>query len=110
MLITRDYKISLRERVKSDPKFAASLMNEAVSALVHGEPELARTLLRELVNASVGFDTLAAELGKPDKSIKRMLAQNGNPTMNNMTNILMILQKKLKLDVEVKSHLLVKKL
>lgn len=108
MMMTRDYKISLRERVKCDPKFAASLMNEAVTALLNGEPELARLLLNELVTASVGFDSLAAELGKPDKSIKRMLSPNGNPTMNNMTSILMALQKKLKLDVEVKSHSYVK--
>jgi DNA-binding phage protein len=102
MVLTRDYKDTINERAKSDPKFALSLMNEAISAFLNGEPETARIILRELVNSTIGFEMLAEQLGKPSKSIHRMLSPQGNPTMDNLTNILVALQRKLNVDIKVK--------
>lgn len=62
MVLTRDYKNTIRERATRDPNFAVSLMNEAVTAFLEGEPEVARVVLRELVNATIGFESLAQEL------------------------------------------------
>ena len=102
MALTRDYKWSIRERAKKDPKFALSLMNEAVTSFLSGEPETARTILRELVNSTMGFERLAEALGKPSKSVHRMLSPKGNPTMDNLTNIFSILQEKLDFIIEVR--------
>ena len=102
MALTRDYKETIKERMAKDPHFAASLMNEAVTAFLEGEPETARILLRELVNSTIGFEFLAQQLDKPSKSIHRMLSPHGNPTMDNLTHILVALQKKLDFGVEVK--------
>lgn len=105
MALTRDYKETIQERVAKDPYFAASLMNEAVTAFLEGEPETARTILRDLVNSTIGFGVLAEQLDKSSKSIHRMLSPHGNPTMDNLTHILVALQKTLDFDVEVKlSH------
>ena len=102
MALTRDYKETVRERAARDPDFAALLMNEAVSALLAGESETARILLRDLVNSTIGFELLAEALDKPSKSIHRMLSPRGNPTMDNLTSILSILQRKLNLNIEVR--------
>ncbi len=102
MVLTRDYKDTINERAAKDPKFAMSLMNEAISAFLNGEPETARIILRELVNSTIGFEILAEQLNKPSKSIHRMLSPKGNPTMDNLTSILVALQRKLDFDVEVK--------
>ena len=102
MALTRDYKWSIRERAKKDPKFALSLMNEAVTSFLSGEPETARTILRELVNSTMGFERLAEALGKPSKSVHRMLSPKGNPTMDNLTNIFSILREKLDFIIEVR--------
>jgi DNA-binding phage protein len=102
MALTRDYKQTIRERAQRDPDFAALLMNEAVTSFLAGEPETARVLLRDLVNSTIGFELLAEVLGKPSKSIHRMLSPGGNPTMDNLTRIFSTLQGKLNLDVEVK--------
>lgn len=77
-------------------------MNEAVTAFLEGEPEVARVVLRESVNATIGFESLAQELNKPSKSVHRMLSPKGNPTMDNLTRIFTILQAKLNFEVEVK--------
>lgn len=101
MALTRDYKESIRKRAARDPDFAASLMQEALSAVLAGDPETARILLRELVNSTIGFEVLAEELDKSSKSVHRMLSPQGNPTMDNLTGILVALQKGLHTNLEV---------
>lgn len=103
MVLTRDYKETITERGQQDPEFAAALMNEAVSLIVNGEPEVARLVLRDLVNATIGFEQLAEQVDKSSKSLHRMLSANGNPTMDNLTSIFSILRKSLGLEVEVQS-------
>ena len=102
MALARDYKETIRERAKKDPQFAASLMQEAMAAFLDGEPETTRVILRELVNSTIGFEFLAEQLDMSSKSLHRMLSAHGNPTMDNLTHILVTLQKKLEFDVEVK--------
>ena len=101
MAITRDYKDSINERVSREPAFTAALLDEAITLFLNGEPEVARLVLRDLVNATVGFEQLALELDKPSKSLHRMLSARGNPTMDNLTKIIGILRKNLGLDIEV---------
>jgi len=93
--LTRDSKDTLVERVKRDPAFARALLDEAVALFLSGEPETTRLLLRDLVNATVGFERLAAATGKPAKSLHRMLSTNGNPSMDNLSVILDVLRKRL---------------
>ncbi len=101
MAITRDYKDTINERVSREPAFTAALLDEAITLFLNGEPELARLVLRDLVNATVGFEELALEVDKPSKSLHRMLSARGNPTMDNLTKIIGILRKNLGLDIEV---------
>ncbi len=101
MNITRDYKDSINERVDNDPLFTAALLDEAITLFLNGEPDGARLVLRNLVNATVGFEKLAQEVDKPSKSLHRMLSARGNPTMDNLTKIIGILRNKLGLNIEV---------
>lgn len=48
----------------------------------------AKSLIRDYVLASIGFEALAKEVGKKPESIKRMLSAKGNPTINNMAALL----------------------
>jgi DNA-binding phage protein len=95
MVLTRDFKQTIMERVNRDPAFAKALLDEAVSLFLNGDPETARLVLRDLVNATVGFETLALETAKPPKSLHRMLTQTGNPSMDNLATILNAIQKNL---------------
>jgi len=101
MAITRDFKETINKRVQNDPEFATALLDEAISLFLNGEPEVARLVLRDLVNATVGFEELALEVEKPSKSLHRMLSAKGNPTMDNLTKILSVLKHKLCVDFEV---------
>ena len=103
MALTRDFKETVNARVHRDSEFAIALLDEAISLFLNGEPETARLILRDIVNATVGFEQLAIETSKPSKSLHRMLSAKGNPTMDNLTAIFNVLRKKLNVDINVKT-------
>jgi DNA-binding phage protein len=102
MALTRDFKETIVERVRRDPAFAKALLDEAATLFLNGEADTARLVLRDLVNATVGFEALAVETAKPAKSLHRMLSKNGNPTMDNLAAILGVVRRKL--GVEIRAH------
>ncbi|MDA3938400.1 MAG: hypothetical protein PF693_03695 [Spirochaetia bacterium] len=83
--------------------FGGALLDEALSLFLNGESDVARLVLRDLVNATVGFEDLASEIEKSSKSLHRMLSAKGNPTMNNLTNIFTVLREKLDVNIEVRA-------
>jgi hypothetical protein len=42
--------------VQNDASFAKALLDEAATLFLNGEPETARLILRDLVNATIGFE------------------------------------------------------
>jgi DNA-binding phage protein len=103
MALRRDFRQTVVERVQRDPAFAKALLDEAATLFLNGEPHTARLILRDLVNATVGFEALAAETAKPAKSLHRMLSKRGNPTMDNLAAILDVLRKRLGVEIQVRA-------
>ena len=101
MALTRDFKETVAARVQSDPAFAQALLDEAITLFINGEPDTAKLILRDLVNATVGFESLAEEINKPAKSLHRMLSASGNPTMSNVSAIFAAIKRALKVEVQV---------
>ena len=64
MALTRDFKETVAARVQNDPAFAQALLDEAITLFVNGEPQSAKLILRDLVNATVGFEALACQKGQ----------------------------------------------
>jgi DNA-binding phage protein len=87
MALTRDFKETVVARVERDPAFAKELLNEATTLLIAGEAETARLILRDLVNATLGFEHLAKMTDVPSKSLHRMLSPKGNPSMDHLAAI-----------------------
>ena len=103
MALTRDFKQTIVERVRRDKKFARGLLDEAATLFLNGEPEAARLLLRDLVNATVGFETLAELTGKPAKSLHRMLSRHGNPSMDNLAVIFDAVRQRMKVALKAQA-------
>jgi DNA-binding phage protein len=101
MALTRDFKTTIVERVERDPEFAKALLDEAATLFLNGEAETARLVLRDLVNATVGFEQLAQETARPSKSLHRMLSRDGNPSMDNLAAIFNVITKRLGVSLEV---------
>jgi DNA-binding phage protein len=101
MALTRHYKHTIEQRTRQDPAFAQGLLDEAATLFLNGEPDVARIILRDLVNATLGFEVLAQETDKPSKSLHRMLSASGNPSMDNLSAIFGAMRSWLKVDIQV---------
>ena len=92
MALTRDFRETIRARVARDPKFRKELLREGVESIVIGDIATAKTILRDYINATVGFTELAEATHIPSKSLMRMLGPAGNPRANNLLEVVTILQ------------------
>jgi DNA-binding phage protein len=92
MALTRSFKDTVKARVERDPEFRNALLTEAIEQLLAGEVDVGKAVLRDFINATIGFERLAAETGTPSKSLMRMLGPDGNPTASNLFGVISKLQ------------------
>ena len=84
MPLTKDFRDTVKARAERDPAFRAGLYQESVQCLLDGDLATAKILLRDFINATVGFARLGARIGVPGKSLMRMFGPNGNPRAENL--------------------------
>jgi len=94
MPLTRDFKETVQARVRRDPAFRRQLLRESVECFVLGDVETGKAVLRDYINATVGFAHLAEVTHHSPKSLMRMLAPSGNPQARNLFEIVEYLQRK----------------
>jgi len=93
MALTRSFRDTVKERASRDPEFRVGLLEEAVQALLRGDIDEGKILLRDYVNATVGFEKLAEATRKNPKSLMRMLSAEGNPRADNLFSVIAALQR-----------------
>ncbi len=103
MALTRAFRETVYVRAQRDAAFRKALLTEAVNAYLGGDEATGRAVLRDVNNATIGYERLAAEIGKSGKSIHRMLGPRGNPNTANFFAILQVLQKKTRVKLTVKA-------
>ena len=92
MPLTRSFKETVKERVQEDAAFRDALLAEGIGALLSGEVEVGKAIIRDYINATIGFEQLAKETGTPTKSLMRMLGRAGNPSARNLFAVISVLQ------------------
>ncbi len=92
MPLTRDFKETIRDRVRRDAKFRKELLREGLEAMLSGDIAVAKTILRDYINATVGFSGLAEATHIPPKSLMRMFGPAGNPRAQNLFDVVSFLQ------------------
>ena len=93
MPLTKDFKETVLEDMKRNPGFRAAMLREGIDALLAREYEVGKEVLRDYVNATMGFDKLSEQVAIPPKSLMRMLGPAGNPQMKNLFAVIAALQK-----------------
>ncbi|HEX3880914.1 MAG TPA: transcriptional regulator [Bryobacteraceae bacterium] len=93
MPLTHDFKETIRARAQREPEFRRALLREAIECLLNGDLDTGKSVLRDYVNATVGFPKLEKRTHIPVKSLMRMLGPQGNPSVANLAIILTALQK-----------------
>lgn len=101
MALTREFKETVRARAERDPAYRDALLIEAVGQLLSGDVATGKAVLRDYINATVGFAELAKSTGTPSKSLMRMLSDRGNPRANNLFSVIGKLQQASGVHLEV---------
>lgn len=83
------------ETLREDNELRLLHLQDAVITLFADKSErpTALLMLRDIVNATCGFEVLSEKTGIPSKSIMRMLSTEGNPKFSNLMSIVSFLIK-----------------
>lgn len=102
MALTRHFRETIQARAQRDTRFRRALLAEAVNEMLSGDLGPGKALLRDYVNATIGFEQLSLRVERPVKSLQRMLGPSGNPTAENLVTILKVLQEFESVQIRVK--------
>ncbi len=94
MALTRSFKATVQDRARRDEAFRIGLLEEAIGLLLRGDTAEGKIILRDYVNATIGFEQLAELTHKSPKSLMRMLSAEGNPRADNLFSVIAQLQKR----------------
>src|SRR6266436_1078043 len=94
MALTRNFKETVQARVLADPAFREALLREGIEAMLAGDVDTGKLILRDYIKATVGFEELGAETSTSAKSLIRMFGARGNPQARNFFAVLSRLQER----------------
>lgn len=103
MALTRNFRETVKARAERDVAFRNALFTESIENLLAGDVQTGKALLRDYINATIGFETLAAVTKKSSKSLMRMLSPSGNPRAENIFEVIKTLQHKEGLEFHVQA-------
>lgn len=93
MPLTREFKDTVQARLRTDRRYREELLREGVECLLSGDLERGKAILRDYINATMGFDELSRRTKHPAKSLMRMLSASGNPQARNLFDVISHLQR-----------------
>ena len=103
MPLTRDFRETVKARAARDSAFRAGLYQESMQALLDGDFGSTKILLRDFINATVGFAQLGRRINVPEKSLMRMFGPNGNPRAENLMAVVAALKEECPLSLTVQT-------
>ena len=59
MALTKQFKETIQARARRDPAFRKALLQESVECLLAGDINAGKALLRDYINAMIGFEQLS---------------------------------------------------
>lgn len=101
MPLTRDFKETVQARIARDPAYRKELLREGVERLLAGDLDTGKAILRDCINATIGFDALGRLTHKSTKSLMRMFGPKGNPQARNLLDVIAHLQRAERLHFQV---------
>jgi DNA-binding phage protein len=102
MALTRDFRETIRERAQREPAFRRGLLREGLELIYNGDFATGRAILRNYINATIGFPKLARATNISSPSLQRMFGPSGNPRAENLLGVIAHLQRQEGVDVELR--------
>jgi hypothetical protein len=104
MALTKDFKETIQARAQRDSAFRKALLQEGIECLLAGDVDTGRAVLRDYINATIGFEELSEVFGKSSRSLMRMFGPKGNPQAGNLFAVIGYLQEREGIHLEVKAR------
>ena len=93
MPLTREFKETVQARLRADRKYRKELLRDGVECLLAGDLDTGKAILRDYINATLGFEELSRRTKRPPKSLMRMLGPGGNPQARSLLEVIHHLQR-----------------
>lgn len=71
MPLSRSFKETVKARAERDEAFRNALLTEGVDALLAGDADTGKAILRDYINATIGFGKLAGKRARPARARRR---------------------------------------
>jgi hypothetical protein len=104
MPLTKDFRETILARAQRDPKFRHELLRECLACLIAGEIATGKAILRNSINATIGFIALGERTKRSPKTPMRMFSPSGNPSATALLEIIAILQQAEGIRFELQTH------
>ena len=102
MALTKDFKDTIQARAQRDPAFRQALLQEGAECLLVGDVDTGKAVLRDYINATMGFEELSRVFDKSSKSLMRMFGLKANPQASNLFAVIHYLQEGIHLEVKAR--------
>jgi hypothetical protein len=83
----------VQARIMQDRGYREELLREGVECLLTGDLDTGKAILRDYINATIGFEKLSRLTGRPATSLMRMLGPRGSPQARNLFEVISQLQR-----------------
>ena len=90
--MARDFKDTILARAQRDSAFRKALLQEVVGCLLAGDVDTDKPVLRDYINATIGFEELSRAFDKLSKSLMHMFGPKGNSQASNLFAVIYYLQ------------------
>jgi hypothetical protein len=70
--------------------------------MLAGDVDAGKAVLRDYINATIGFEALGDATGMPPKSLMRMFGARGNPQAKNLFAVIHHLQREARVRLEIR--------
>jgi hypothetical protein len=101
MPLTVNFHDLVQRDVAADPAFGQAILREGIETMLAADVGAGKTVLRDYIKATIGFEKLGEETGTPLKSLLRMFGPRGNPQARDLFSVVGYLQKRAGLERHV---------
>jgi DNA-binding phage protein len=93
MALTRDFRQTIRHRAQREPVFRHALLREGIQLMNSGDFRAAKSLLRNSIDATIGFSELARVTKISHPRLQRLFGPNRNPSAQNLFEVIAAMQR-----------------
>ena len=99
---TVDYRETILERARCDPKFRELMLVDGVQCLLGGEVNVATIMLRDYIEVTIGYEKLGQLTDTPPESLACMFGKKGTASASDLLKVISCIQQHEGIQLEVK--------